>query len=286
VVYVAGEGGGGITNRLKAIEQHHDIVPGETPLYIVHEAVDLTGDTGVRNILTAMREIERGFDPENAPTIALIVIDTLARCFGSGDENSAADMGRLVANLDRLRAETGAHVAVVHHTGKDVSRGGRGSSALLGAIDTAIEVSRDGTGIITAEVNKQRDGDALESLAFRLKRIEIGKDEDGDPITSCIVEPTDDAPENRRLKLTGHKKTVFEALHEAIIDCGETAPANGHLPDGKRVVRTETWRRFAEPRMIVSGQNSDTKRRTFDRAARGLQGLGLIGVWQDQVWLV
>ena len=73
----------------------------------------------------------------------LIVVDTLARAMGSGDENAGADIAGLVANLGHLRQATGAHIMLIHHPGKDASRGARGHSALRAAIDTEIVVKRD-----------------------------------------------------------------------------------------------------------------------------------------------
>ena len=53
----------------------------------------------------------------------IIEIDTLSRIMAGGDENNAADMTALIRNIDTLRAATGAHVVLVHHTGKDTARG-------------------------------------------------------------------------------------------------------------------------------------------------------------------
>src|SRR5438034_1345408 len=71
----------------------------------------------------------------------LVGVDTLARCFVGGEENSAKDMGLFVAGLDRLRAATGAAVLVVHHTGRESGRE-RGSTALSGAVDTLMVIER------------------------------------------------------------------------------------------------------------------------------------------------
>jgi RecA-family ATPase len=72
----------------------------------------------------------------------LIVIDTLARTFGAGDENKQADMNAYVSAADRLREATGANVMIVHHSGVHEDRRERGSNVLRGAADTVIKVSR------------------------------------------------------------------------------------------------------------------------------------------------
>ncbi|RYC29194.1 hypothetical protein D3273_25350 [Lichenibacterium minor] len=122
----------------------------------------------------------------------LIVVDTVARAMAGGDENLAKDMSAFVRNVDRLRIQTGAHTMLIHHTGKDAARGARGSSALRAATDTEIEIA---PGQIT--VTKQRDLDKSWSSTFTLRVVELGRDEDGDVITSCTVslgaEPSTDA---------------------------------------------------------------------------------------------
>ena len=69
---------------------------------------------------------------------SLVVIDTLARNFGGGNENATQDMNLFITNLDRLKAEFGCTVLVVHHTGKDAAKKERGNTALRGASDTMI----------------------------------------------------------------------------------------------------------------------------------------------------
>ncbi len=54
---------------------------------------------------------------------ALVVLDTLARNFGPGDENSTADMTKFIAGLDWMM-ENQITRLLVHHSGhSDKSRG-------------------------------------------------------------------------------------------------------------------------------------------------------------------
>jgi RecA-family ATPase len=80
----------------------------------------------------------------------MIVLDTLSRVIAGGNENAPDDMGQLIGNCDRIRAEARAHVMLVHHTGKDEARGARGHSSLRAATDTEIEVS-GGNGVSLAK---------------------------------------------------------------------------------------------------------------------------------------
>lgn len=108
----------------------------------------------------------------------LVIIDTLARCALGADENSARDMGMFIEGMDRVRRATGACVKIVHHSGKDLTAGARGNSALKGAMDTELELT--GTeDRCTLKMPKQKDGRELGPMHFR--RIEVGE--------SCVLIP-------------------------------------------------------------------------------------------------
>jgi hypothetical protein len=83
--------------------------------------------------------------------IRLVVVDTLSRAMAGGNENAPDDMSAFIRNIDRIRQETGAHVLIVHHCGKDAAKGARGHSCLRAATDTKIELSHDtDTGMASA----------------------------------------------------------------------------------------------------------------------------------------
>lgn len=79
---------------------------------------------------------------------------------------------------------------LIHHSGKDSGRGARGHSALRGAIDTEIRLTRDDdSGVITADLTKQRDGPTGISFRCKLARVHLGYDSDGDAVASRTVMP-------------------------------------------------------------------------------------------------
>lgn len=178
VLYVASEGGPGFFKRIEALKRRHG--DADVPFYTVPCLVDLYSDTGsTAALIKLVKEAEAAAGQQ----VVLIVIDTLARAMGGGDENTSTDMGKFVANCDRIRHATGAALNIVHHTGKDKARGARGSSSLRAATDTEIEID---VGSLT--MTKQRDGGKAEALKFRLDVLEVGRREDGQAITSCVVE--------------------------------------------------------------------------------------------------
>jgi RecA-family ATPase len=175
VIYIAAEGGLGIEERLTGFRLHHKIDVTDVPLHIIAEPMDLCRSAEDVALLT-----ER-CDPLSP--ILLIVVDTLSRVMAGGNENAPDDMGRFVANCDRLRLSTGAHVLVIHHSGKDDARGARGHSLLKAAADTEIAVEKNEiSGVVTATVAKQRDHRIGDPFAFCLIPVEIGTDENSEPV--------------------------------------------------------------------------------------------------------
>jgi hypothetical protein len=178
VCYFAGEGGRGIKQRALALR----IARGRGlahPLFLFPVPGELLG-----RAVDAERMIADIGAAESACGLQcnLIVIDTLARTF-DGDENAAADMGRFIRCIDLIRRDTPAHVAIVHHSGKDAARGARGSSALRAAIDSEFQVIAGRSVTCT----KQRDMEQSPPLRFALVRVPIGS-VDGTPIISAVAE--------------------------------------------------------------------------------------------------
>jgi hypothetical protein len=135
----------------------------------------------------------------------------LSRAIAGGDENSPVDMGAYVKNIDRLRKQTTAHLASIHHCGKDKARGARGHSLVRAATDTEIEIASR-----AMTVKKQRDGADGIKFQFRLKPVTLWQDEDRDWVTSCYVEYLDNSASGFDLPLTGQEADSLRVLTEAV----------------------------------------------------------------------
>jgi hypothetical protein len=187
VVYVALEGEHGFRNRIEALKRA-GMIEEATPLFLCFSPVSLLEPGHEKRLAESIRQAAASSELP----CRLVIIDTMARAMAGGDENSGQDMTAAVASIDAVRATTGAHVAVVHHCGKDEARGARGHSSLRAAVDTEIEVSRsDGTSITTVRVTKQRDVAIAGPFPFSLEVIELGTDRRGKAVTSCIVHHED-----------------------------------------------------------------------------------------------
>ena len=202
----------------------------------------------------------------------LIVIDTLSRTLAGGNENMPDDMGAFVRHVDRLRDATGAHVMIVHHTGKTLSQGARGHSLLRAAVDTEIEISRpEESKRSVALVTKQRDEDTGASLAFQLRVIDLGYDDEGDMVTSCVVEPVEGpvgAPVKGKAKPRPQPPEYLRAvdfLRDIVAEVGKPIDRPG-LPNLKAVTLNQ-WRDHLKLRGLYEPETS-TGRSRFARMKR------------------
>jgi AAA domain len=275
VVYVACEGSGGLRRRLAAFRKHYGIDKTEGALLaIISATVNLRNRREVDRLIETIKEIASCL---GAP-IQLIVIDTLSRAMAGGNENSPDDMGALVNGVDRLGAGTGAHVALIHHSGKDVERGARGHSILRAAVDSEFEIERTDNGLITVTTTKQRDLDEGKPLSFKLHQVPLGTNWRGKPIGSCVVEPAEALPAAKTKKLPPTVKEALDILREMLAGQPE---AEG---EGEGIVKVTDWRDAVFARLEQNGvENPATRRMQFMRARRTLDEAGMIETQGDDV---
>jgi AAA domain-containing protein len=212
----------------------------------------------------------------------VVVIDTLNRAL-NGDENKPEDMGKFIRTADAIREALGCAAVVVHHCGVDATRP-RGHPSLMGALDVLIAVERDAGQHVIAKVERMKGGEAGATVVSDLERVELGQDDDGDPISSLVIVPAEGAAVARKPALADGVKLALDALKSAVADAGERPPASNHIPQQGdiRVVSCDLWRRYF---YAVKDGEGDTQKKAFKRARERLQALGLIGVWNDLVWL-
>jgi len=273
VVYVACEGGQGLNNRFAAIRLNDAALAAaaEPNFMLLPTILDLCGCNDAAALIGAIE------NHCNSPS--LIIIDTLAMAFGGGDENTAKDMGLFIANCTRLRAETGAHVMVIHHSGKDTSKGARGSGSLRAAADSEIELNHSG-GVITATDRKQRDKKKGNVFSYKLQSVFLGNDEDGDAVTSAVVEITE--PLKKGTQLRGQLLIANLALEDALAAHGQTKPDEGQS-DHRKWVSVEKWSEHCNRRGLSNGGSASAARTAFHRAKNRLQEKGIVQFHGDYV---
>ncbi len=216
VLYVVGEGGIGVPRRVKAWADLYN--HGKNPLFLyrVNCPVFFADPQQVYELEQAAKQIEK----ESRLPLKLIIVDTLARCFGGGDENRASDMGAFIQGCDRVKATTGATVLVSHHSGKDEDRGARGSTAFRAALDAEYMVKREGDGgALVLRCTKMKDCEEPAQQAFDLKPLPVFTDDDGDELTSLVLvdtgrKPVEEIPDELSgvNRLTGNHMMVWQAI--------------------------------------------------------------------------
>jgi hypothetical protein len=220
--------------------------------------------------------------------VGLIVIDTFNKgiAMGGGDENAAKDQNLVAANLQQIQDElTDIHVALIGHTGKDESRGARGSNAHLGDVDMMVQISV-AEGVRTAAITKINDGVEGVLTRFKVVPVTLGHDEDGDAITTAIVSDEVVPMDRAGLKLNKTQQRAMELLEAALSGDGEPAPTTAKYPKGVRVVPVERWWDHCFMGGLSPAGTKDSAKRTFRRAVNDLIALRRIDVWDARVWIV
>lgn len=281
VLYLAAEGGRGVLNRIVALKMEHNAK--SLPLAVKRAGLDLLrAEADLQTIYRLSRAVQEA--ARDMPHI--IVIDTLSRVMAGGDENSAADMTALIRNIDAIRAATGAHIMLVHHTGKDAARGARGHSSLRAATDTEIEVQNE-EGERAAQVQKQREHEGNETFAFSLKAVTLGTDQDGDEVTSCIVEVADSEEfvESRKARrgVGGNQRIVMDAFDQLVGEgMAQPNPGGVGMPEAGKfwAVKLEDLRTHAMGKF-----DSNNPRDAWRTAWKGVsEGRGLFCVASGLCW--
>jgi len=280
VLYLALEGGLGMANRLYAIQQKYGC--NNVPLAVRRAPLDmLNSDEDLQTLGALIQEVQDQYGQ-----LAMIVIDTLSRALAGGDENSSTDLGRMVKVSDAVVEQSGAHVSMVHHSGKDQSRGARGHSLLRAAVSTEIELTKmDGISFATA--TKQRDQEPAEPFAFVLDSMDLGKDQDGDAVTTAVVRAAseEDAQEAKQKKRPGGKNqvTIWNAFKQLKADnVGQSNPGGTGWPEigAFWCIEADQLRDFARGKM--SAQNS---RSAYDQALNALLQSGLMAMNENHIWI-
>jgi AAA domain len=185
------------------------------PIAVVDAVIDLLNPACVETIVATVREAQRNF----GCGAGMLVFDTYNKgiAAGGGDEDKAKDVNRAAANLRQIhsRLENNAHIALVGHTGKDESRGARGSNAHLGDVDVMTQISGDT--VKTAAVVKGNDQAERTLAVFKMEVVETGRDEDGEAVTTSIVsaDQVEAEPRAKKEKLSPNQQTLFGMLHTA-----------------------------------------------------------------------
>lgn len=260
VVYVGLEGH--VSTRIKAYAREHLDLNLDALRIVERQPLSLLSKLDAKAFVRDAQAAE--LEP------VLVVIDTLNRSMPGGDENSSLDMGSVIAAATFIGASLKCAVMFVHHSGKDERSGARGHSSLLGAVDSAISVTRDFRGERFLDTSKVKDSADAETLAFDLRVVDLGSAkafdpdaEDGEIITSCVVANLRRAERKglAKVKLGTHAANALDVLRKMI------------TPDAPTVALDDWKAGFLK---VYEGDKSASKR-FFDGRGQ-LKSKGLISI--------
>ena len=265
VVYLAGEGFAGIGRRLRAWQlSTPDARLENAPLFVSRRIVAMA------NSADALAEIDAAITEAGTGRPSVVFVDTLARAAVGLDENSAADMGLLMAACDEIRHKYDCCVVIIHHTGHDASRA-RGSTAIKGTLDAEIQITRDGqAGPIEMKCTKAKESEGFAPYYFQLKSTDTGwNDEDMQPVYSAVLERTEKGGDEGQSEQLGKNQTLcLGVLKEMYTNRRTNLEQGGRSPDDAKISLTE-WR---EGSGLIRQRFNESKAALIKRGLVTIQG--------------
>ncbi|MDA7648155.1 helicase RepA family protein [Alphaproteobacteria bacterium] len=269
VVYIAGEGHRGLRRRFDAWAKHHEINPKDIRVMISRLAVNYRDEGAAKELEEELIEAQKkGLKP------SLFVIDTLARNYGDGDENSNVDMSRFIRVIDSFNDKFGCAKLIVHHSGHGDSQRGRGASSLKGALETEFLCAKKDDAILVT-CTKIKDFEAPADLYLKLTSVELGTTSNGKPVESAVLTKTNDTI--ARSTITPSIRRNLRVFCEAANEYGGQTMLNEVVLEYR--VSLENWREVFYRR--ATQDNVEAKRKAFERARKELVNKSILEVDED-----
>jgi phage/plasmid primase-like uncharacterized protein len=210
VLYIAGEGRFGIGQRIKGWRKKHGLEGVDAPFKLLPVAVHMLDPASVEKLKRTIDQVRAEVDFE----IGMVVIDTVSRSIPGQDENSQEAMSLFIDACTQIQNHCGGTVVGIHHSGKDVDRGMRGSTVLLGGCDTAIRVAKD-EGHTVLSVEKQKDGEEIDDVHFTMEVVDLTTGLGPEQSTLVPMLGAGAMPVGEK-KLSWHQiREIFQAIDEA-----------------------------------------------------------------------
>lgn len=215
VLYIAAEGGFGASKRAQGWKMTNNNCAPLSLLHSIKMPVFIGSPNTVNELINTIMDLNNQMEKK----ISIVFIDTLARCFGGADENKTADMNLFVSGCDKIKAETGVTVLVIHHTGKNKDREARGSSALRAACDFEYCIDRPEKGMYyTLKCTKSKDSEPTPTQAFDMTPRFLRFDSDQDEVTTLVASlngrelPEENEADDKPLTLSKNQEVLYQAV--------------------------------------------------------------------------
>jgi hypothetical protein len=298
VLVFAAEGAFDISNRLEGLA-HAGRLPANPQPFSWKATFPSLLQAGSYSELEQMAaEIEKEMLVKWGVPLVAIAVDTMAAAAGFRDEQDNAEGQRAMNVLGQLAKRFKCCTIAVDHFGKDVTAGTRGGSAKEAAADAVLAILDDRK--LSGEVSncrlairKLRNGQAGKEIRFDTRVLQLGSDEDGDPITTRVIEWKTSGErqpmEAKKPRWTTTLEPLRKALTTVLSEQGQLTRPFGQEGLVVRAVNYDILRAEFFTRVTVDSpeeRQADAKRKKFDRAFDAAARLGLIEVYQEMVWLI
>lgn len=295
VIYVAAEDPDGCRARLKAFRKTKGARAAQEgrrlPLKLVPRPVNLLEPVDVDNFVRDSLDVAAGWDVP----LGVVCFDTFSVCIGGADENNSPEMSRALEALYLISKELDCLVVVIAHFGKSGTSGGiRGWSGLAYNADGVIVLERDEDDPELRHVTfqKVKNGPAGDRLDFTLREVDLGLDDNGDTLTSCVVQfaaaltPTFKRKAGPETK--PGPKLVMKAMNQ-LLDVGQTyvvPPLPGVPPHTAGVLRTKLRDRAYAIGYGGEDEKPETRKRNFNRDVTALLAANALREHEGVVWKI
>jgi hypothetical protein len=265
VIYTALEGFRGVVKRIKGWCKKNDISPSN--IFIDHDSLLLGEQGSVESFISYYKsnQFDRG----------MIIIDTFNMACPNIEENSAKEMSGVITKAKLIAEKLNSTVLIIHHSGKDESRGMRGSSSLKASMDTIIYVKQNSNGNCEWSLEKSKDSECGIRYGYRLETIEV--EMNGEVETTCILDKLGEMLEKKKkVRLSDRQTRVLNLLKDRLLPL-----LSGH--DDMDTVIKQCCNLWTE---------HPSAKRTHDMGVtisslvnKGLVGTGSMNSFSDQVWI-
>lgn len=273
VFYIAGEGFSGLSKRLKAWSIEKNVDLKEIPFFVSDRPAQILDPFNIKEVISAIENLKNQYGNP-----VFVIVDTLNRNFGPGDENKTEDMTKFVNCIDtNIRLKYGCAVLIVHHSPLNDSKRARGNSSLRGALDWEYCLTKQGDNR-KLSTTKVKDYEPPPNILFKPKSILLYDwvdEDDGEIMTSCVLKKTVmDLSECKfnKLKLRGSNKIAYDCLLKLYVY------ENCNKSEG---VHIDTWREDVYAANISPKGTSEAKKKAFQRATKHLRDEEYVEVHND-----
>jgi hypothetical protein len=286
VIYVCGEGKGGIGRRLRA-----QIITNKTlknNFKMPKDSISINDTVGMAKLSRTIKKVKP----------VLVIFDTFAALVNGVNENDNGAVGAVLKLVrDTCRNEFKTSSMIIHHTGKDETKGMRGASTFRGTIDYEFSLSRSNDFCTVMHCEKMKEGENFKDIHMVAVPVDLGIfDDDMKESTSLILKRTDVAKADNKKALDSEERKVLEVLTKLMTSDDAMTPPKSvidQFPDNPekappKVTTVRAWLDLSYEVITVTSEpekEKEAKRSRFNRTRTKLYKNGFIGVHGDVVWI-